>query len=104
GTEVKRGRTVAVAVASVVGASLAVPVLGATVATAATVPKVYIHEIQYSPAGSDTPVTTAKLNGEWVLLTNTTGRSVTMTGWTLRDAQSSQAGHIYHFQKFVLKA
>src|SRR5262252_3653216 len=69
-------------------------------ASAASVPVVYIHEIQYSPAGSDVPVTTAKLNGEWVLLTNTTGKSVTMTNWTLRD----KAGHVYRFPSFVLKA
>jgi hypothetical protein len=85
-------------------ASLALAALGTSAADAAAVPVVYIHEIQYSPAGNDTPVTTAKLNGEWVLLTNTTGKSVTMTSWTLRDAQSSVAGHIYHFPRFVLKA
>src|SRR5215510_8851916 len=61
------------------------PLLGAGQASAATVPVVYIHEIQYSPAGPDVPVTTAKLNGEWVQLTNTTGKSVTLTHWTLRD-------------------
>jgi hypothetical protein len=74
--------------------------LGASQADAATVPVVYIHVIQYSPPGPDVPVTTAKLNGEWVLLTNTTGKSVTVTGWTLRD----KAGHVYRFPAFALKA
>jgi hypothetical protein len=82
------------------GAVLALPLLGVSPASAATVPVVYIHEIQYSPAGPDTPVTTAKLDGEWVLLTNTTGKSVTMTNWTLRDKE----GHVYRFPSFVLKA
>ena len=57
------------------------PLLGVGQARAATVRVVYIHEIQYSPAGPDIPVTTAKLNGEWVQLTNTTAKSVTMTSW-----------------------
>ena len=76
------------------------PLLGVGQASAATVPVVYIHEIQYSPAGPDIPVTTAKLNGEWVQLTNTTARSVAMTSWTLRD----KAGHVYRFPRFVLGA
>lgn len=78
--------------------SLTLP--GAEPASAAAVPVVYIHEIQYSPPGPDVPVTTAKLDGEWVLLTNTTGKPVTMTNWTLRD----KAGHVYRFPSFVLKA
>ena len=76
------------------------PLLWVGQASAATVPVVYIHEIQYSPAGPDIPVTTAKLNGEWVQLTNTTAGSVAMTNWTLRDA----AGHVYRFPGFVLGA
>ena len=74
--------------------------LGAGLASAATVPVVYIHVIQYSPAGSDVPVTTAKLDGEWVMLTNTTAKSVTLTNWTLRD----KAGHVYRFPKLALAA
>jgi hypothetical protein len=74
--------------------------LGAGQASAAAVPVVYIHVIQYSPPGPDVPVTTAKLDGEWVLLTNTTGKSVTLTSWTLRDA----AGHVYRFPKVALAA
>ena len=73
----------------IAGGVFSLPLLGVGPASAASVPVVYIHEIQYSPAGPDVPVTTAKLNGEWVLLTNTTGKSVTMTKWTLRD----KAGH-----------
>lgn len=85
-------------VAGAAGVSFSAAV--ASSANAAAVPAVYIHEIQYSPAGPDVPVTTAKLDGEWVLLTNTTGHSVTMTNWTLRD----KASHIYRFSSFTLKA
>src|ERR1700756_5166483 len=84
----------------VAGGVFSLPLLGMGSASAASVPVVYIHEIQYSPAGPDVPVTTAKLDGEWVLLTNTTGKSVSMTNWTLRD----KAGHVYRFPSFVLKA
>lgn len=86
--------------ALIAGGVFSLPLLGVGQASAATVPVVYIHEIQYSPAGPDIPVTTAKLNGEWVQLTNTTARSVTMTNWTLRD----KAGHVYRFPRFVLGA
>ena len=65
--------------------------VGVGAASAASVPVVYIHEIQYSPAGPDVPVTTAKLDGEWVLLTNTTGKSVTMTKWTPLSAAAAKA-------------
>ena len=74
--------------------------LGAGTASAAAVPVVYIHVIQYSPPGPDVPVTTAKLDGEWVMVTNTTAKPVTLTGWTLRD----KAGHLYRFPKFTLQA
>jgi hypothetical protein len=74
--------------------------LGASTASAAAVPVVYIHVIQYSPAGPDVPVTTAKLNGEWVMLTNTTGKPVSLASWTLRD----KANHVYKFPSFVLPA
>jgi Lamin Tail Domain len=84
----------------VAGGVFSLPLPGVGPASAASVPVVYIHEIQYSPAGPDVPVTTAKLDGEWVLLTNTTGKSVSMTNWTLRD----KAGHVYRFPSFVLKA
>ena len=93
-------RTKRLVTALIAGGVFSLPLLGVGQASAASVPVVYIHEIQYSPAGPDIPVTTAKLNGEWVLLTNTTGKSVTMTNWTLRD----KAGHVYRFPRFVLAA
>jgi|tagenome__1003787_1003787.scaffolds.fasta_scaffold20975913_4 hypothetical protein len=93
-------RLTSAAVAGGAVLAMAGTALGAIPARAATVPVVYIHVIQYSPPGSDVPVTTAKLDGEWVLLSNTTGKSVTLTGWTLRD----KAGHVYKFPKFALAA
>ena len=96
----RRWPRIALAAAGVLLSVSSLPLLGAGQASAATVPVVYIHEIQYSPAGPDIPVTTAKLNGEWVQLTSTTARSVAMTNWTLRD----KAGHVYRFPRFVLGA
>jgi len=93
-------RTKQLLAALIAGGVFSLPLLGVGQASAATVPVVYIHEIQYSPAGPDIPVTTAKLNGEWVQLTSTTARSVAMTNWTLRD----KAGHVYRFPRFVLGA
>ena len=49
--------------ALIAGGVFSLPLLGVGQASAAAVPVVYIHEIQYSPAGPDIPVTTAKLNG-----------------------------------------
>jgi Lamin Tail Domain len=85
---------------AITGGALAFPLAAASAASAATVPVVYIHVIQYSPAGSDVPVTTAKLDGEWVLLTNATGKAVSLTHWTLRD----KVNHIYTFPAFTLRA
>ena len=96
----RRRRWPRIALAAVLLGVFSLPLLGVGQASAATVPVVYIHEIQYSPAGPDIPVTTAKLNGEWVQLTSTTARSVAMTNWTLRD----KAGHVYRFPRFVLGA
>jgi len=96
----RRRRWPRIALAAVLLGVFPLPLLGVGQASAATVPVVYIHEIQYSPAGPDIPVTTAKLNGEWVQLTSTTARSVAMTNWTLRD----KAGHVYRFPRFVLGA
>jgi lamin tail-like protein len=89
-----------IASAVIAVAALSLPLARVSPVNAATVPVVYIHVIQYSPAGPDIPVTTAKLDGEWVLLTNTTGKSVSLTHWTLRD----KANHIYVFPAFTLKA
>ena len=93
-------RTKKLSAALIAGGVFTLPLLWVGQASAATVPMVYIHEIQYSPAGPDVPVTTAKLNGEWVQLTNTTAKSVAMTNWTLRN----KVGHVYRFPSYVLKA
>lgn len=53
-----------------------------------------VNSISYDPAGTDT------LNGEYVVLTNTTSESLTVTGWKLVD----EAGSAYTFPKFALPA
>jgi hypothetical protein len=55
--------------------------------------------IQYNSPGTDR-ATNISVNGEYVIITNrgTTARS--LTGWTVRDAQS----HVYKFGTFTLGA
>lgn len=54
-------------------------------------------KIQYDSPGKDTR-SKSSLNAEWVRLWNTTGRSVSLTGWRLND----RAGHTYVFPHFIL--
>ena len=72
--------------------------LGSTAAQAATSP-VAIHEIFYNSPGPDRG-SNASLNAEWVQLRNSSGHSVTLTHWTLRD----RAGHVYTFGTYRLNA
>lgn len=58
-----------------------------------------IHEIYYNSPGSDTG-SNWSLNHEWVQLHNRSGSRITLTGWTLRDAQ----GHVYKFGAYTIKA
>ncbi|HST64430.1 MAG TPA: lamin tail domain-containing protein [Mycobacteriales bacterium] len=66
---------------------------------AATAPAVRIVKIQYDSPGADTR-SAASLNAEWVALRNTTARSVSLSGWTLRDAQN----HVYAFGTLTVAA
>jgi Lamin Tail Domain len=75
-----------------------ITMLGSTAAQAATSP-VAIHEIFYNSPGSDRG-SNASLNAEWVQLRNSSGHSVTLTHWTLRD----RAGHVYTFGTYRLNA
>src|SRR3954447_24960218 len=82
--------------AALVGAVLAVAVLPSTAdATSA----VRLAKIQYDSPGSDDR-SNASLNAEWVTITNHASTKRTLTGWTLRDAQS----HVYRFPSFSLAA
>lgn len=58
-----------------------------------------IHEIYYNSPGSDTG-SNSSLNHEWVQLHNRSGSRITLTGWTLRDAQ----GHVYRFGNYSITA
>lgn len=48
--------------------------------------------IQYNSPGDDLPITNAKLDAEWVTITNGSSKPVTMTGWHVHDA-----GGIHHY-------
>ncbi|MCL2733548.1 MAG: lamin tail domain-containing protein [Actinomycetia bacterium] len=60
---------------------------------------VHLSEIYYNSPGSDTG-SNASLNGEWVQITNSTSKAVSLTGWTLRDA----GGHVYTVGRSSLAA
>lgn len=61
---------------------------------------VRLTRIQFSPPGvSDLPVTTWKLNQEWVRITNKGQRPRSLKGWRLRD----EANHVYKFGTFTLR-
>lgn len=70
--------------------------LAATPAHAAG--SVHLTKIYYNSPGKDTR-SNASLNAEYVVITNTTGRAVNLTGWTLRDA----GNHRYTFTSYVLR-
>jgi hypothetical protein len=73
-------------VLSVVGTVLVLVAADAEAAPRAACMK--IRAINYDPAGAD-DATNAHLNRETVTLRNGCASSVTITGWTLRDAQSN---------------
>lgn len=75
-------------VGSVVAAVAAAgAVVGTQASAGAAAPAVRIVKVQYDSPGTDTR-TNASLNAEWVALRNTTAARVTVSGWTLRDAQN----------------
>jgi hypothetical protein len=82
----------------VLSASLGTLVATGTPAEAATYP-IQLGKIQYDTPGGDYANNTA-MNGEWVQIKNTSTRAISLTGWTLRDAQA----HVYSFGTFSLGA
>jgi hypothetical protein len=62
--------------------------------------KIHIVKVKFDSDGSDTPVTNAKLNDEYVVIKNTDTRTRTITGWTLTDASN----HTYTFPTTTIKA
>jgi hypothetical protein len=77
-------------------ATLTLTALVAPIASAA----IRIAKIRYDSPGSDTPITNAKLNGEWIRLKNTGPSAQALTGWRVRD----KSGHVYVFGTFTLGA
>ncbi len=66
--------------------------------TAQAVNRMEIHEIYYNSPGPDDG-SNSSLNHEWVQLHNRSGSRITLTGWTLRDAQD----HVYKFGTYTIK-
>src|SRR3954452_8678872 len=77
-----------------VGAALAVAVLPSTADAGSAV---RLGTVQYDSPGSDTG-SNQSLNAEGGTITNEAATKRTLTGWTLRDAQS----HVYRFPAFSL--
>jgi hypothetical protein len=71
----------------------------ASAAPSAAKGSIVISEIYYNSPGKDTG-SNASLNHEWVRIHNTTGRAITLTGWTLRDT----ARHVFTFGSYRLTA
>jgi len=94
----RRGRTLAV-----LTAVLTLPLfvaLSPSTAQAATAPVVRFSLAQFDTPGADRPATTAKLNGEYVVVTNYGKVSMVVTGWRLED----RYGHRYTLPAFSLRA
>jgi hypothetical protein len=87
----------AVAAACLTAAAVAAGVVTAGPAQAAG--SVHISEIYYNSPGSDTGSNTS-LNYEWVQVTNSTSKAVSLTGWTITDASR----HVYKFTSYSLGA
>src|SRR4051812_25340965 len=84
-------------VAAAVLAALLTPVGAAQAAT----PRIMITKVYVNTPGSDTPATNTRLNGEYIVIRNTTTSTISLSGWTIRDKQSTASGHIYKFASTV---
>lgn len=89
-------RSLSVGIACAATALAALLITPAAPAAAAN-PKIMITKVYYDTPGTDTPATNTRLNGEYVVLKNTTSAKINLKGWTLRDVQSTASGHIYRF-------
>jgi hypothetical protein len=81
----------AAVVAAVAGVGLTSFVTFAQPASAAS--KFQIVKVRFDSAGKDTPITNAKLNDEYVIITNTDTVEHNLSGWRIRDV----ANHVYVF-------
>lgn len=87
---VRTATAATIAVAAVVGAAMP--------ADAAT-GSVHFTRVYYNSPGSDRG-SNSSLNHEWVRVKNTTSKTKTLTGWTIRD----RSHHVYKFPTFTLKS
>jgi hypothetical protein len=78
--------------------TLCTAILPATAAQAST-PTIMITKVYVNSPGTDNRTNTS-LNAEYVVLKNTTTKSISLKGWTVRDRSS----HIYTFGTFSLSA
>lgn len=76
-------------------AVLAAGALQASPAQAAAVPLKFARFVADQP-GNDLPVSKAKLNREYIQVTNTTAKAINLTGYTVRDNGNK---HVYTFPK-----
>jgi hypothetical protein len=84
-------------IAILVGAAALGTLLTAPPANAAN--PIQFGKIQYDSPGSDTGAN-ASINAEYVIIRNTSTRTVALTGWTVRDALPT----VYKFGTFSLGA
>jgi hypothetical protein len=62
--------------------------------------RIQFARIQYDTPGADTPITNARLNGEYFVVKNLGTTTVNINGFTVSDAQS----HVYTFPSTGLAA
>lgn len=92
-------RMIMVPLVSVMGLLMVAGLIAATGLPAqASAYRMQISEIWYNSPGLDTG-TNASLDNEWVQLHNTSGSSINLTGWTLRD----KAGHVFVFGSYAIR-
>lgn len=92
-----RIRTTPTCLLTAISATAATLALAAPAAEAAG--SVHLAKIYYDSPGTDRG-SDASLNAEWVTITNSTSRAVSLKGWTLTDA----ANHKYTFGSYSLGA
>ncbi|GAA4116861.1 hypothetical protein GCM10022415_14140 [Knoellia locipacati] len=76
--------------------AVTLPVAGPAGPAGAATPPLKFGSFRADPAGNDLPMTTAKLNGEYIVVTNTTSRAIVMTGYKVYDAGRK---HTYAFPR-----
>lgn len=64
----------------------------ATTNAAAATPAIKFGYFKANPAGNDNPITNYKLNSEYIVIKNTTNRTISLGGYTVRD---NGAKHVY---------